>query len=404
MSKIKDRKTYEKIVRARTALLISNGFFGCLALQLRIVECAGDMAKEVPTAAVDGKSFYYNPDFISELSDRETEFVWAHECMHCCFMHFSRRGQRHPIIWNIAGDHCINLDLKASNFTLITPRVINGHQCQILEDPKYAGWTTEEVYDDIMKNAKFVKVTLEKGMNDPGGCGGVRDAPGDANEKDETKHTWEVNLRAAVAVAQANNAGNIPGSLRHLIENLNQPKISWRDQTQQFVDQSMTKEISWSRLSRRTASTGLLMPGTTSDRLQKLVFFVDISGSVSFEMAKQMTSEVAGALDQGTADCVVVAYADTKVQHDDVYVAGDIVTCGRYSGGGTDFADSFKWLSENHPDASCVIYLTDLQVNNFGIDPGCPVMWAVYGPKHSYDQLIDRVPFGFGLHVSEDHG
>jgi predicted metal-dependent peptidase len=230
------------------------------------------------------------------------------------------------------------------------------------------------------------------------------DMPGDANAQDKGKHDWEVAIRSAVAVASANNAGDIPGSLRHLIENLNQPKVSWRDQTQQFVDQSLTKEISWARLSRRSASIGVLMPGTISDRLQKLVFFVDISGSVSFEMAKQMTSEVAGALDQGTADCVVVAYADTQVQHVDEYYAGDIVTCGRYTGGGTDFRDSFKWLADNHPDASCVIYLTDLEVSNFGDDPGCPVMWAVYGQKHNYEHLIERAPFGQGLHVSEDHG
>lgn len=403
MAKIQNKEAYNRVIRARTNLLIMNGFFGSLALHMNVVECTGDLAKQIPTAAVDGKNFFYNPAFIMQLTDREIEFVWAHECMHCCFMHFSRRGSRHPIIYNIAGDHSINLDLKEAGFALISKRQINGHEFEIFQDPKYKGWTTEEIYDDIMKNTKFVTIKLNGG-GDPGGCGGVIDATGDANQKDATQHDWEVAVRAAVATAASNNAGSIPGSLRHLIDNLNQPKVSWRDMTQQFVDQSLTKEISWARLSRRSASTGILMPGSISDRLQKLVFFVDISGSVSFEMARQMTSEVAGALDQGTADCVVVAYADTQVQHSDEYFAGDIVECGRYTGGGTDFRDSFDWLAKNHPDASCVIYLTDLEVNNFGDDPGIPVMWAVYGQKHDYVNLIERAPFGIGLHVSEDHG
>lgn len=146
------------------------------------------------------------------------------------------------------------------------------------------------------------------------------------------------------------------------------------------------------------------MPGVISDRLNKLVFFVDISGSVSYELAKAMVSEVAGALDQGTADCIVVAYADTQVQHHDIYYQGDIVTCGQHYGGGTNFEHSFKWLAQEHPDASCVIYLTDLQVYNFGQDPGCPVMWAVYSPLQYYDQLAERAPFGTCLHVSESYG
>lgn len=395
MTKITDRTARDKIVRARTNMLVSNGFWGFLCMMLKLVEATEVQGQAIDTMAVDGVHLFYNPKFVHKLDEREVEGVVAHEVFHCALQHFTRRGNRDAMIWNIAGDHVINNDLTDAGFKLPKPNCC---------DPKYKGMTTEEIYDDLMKDAIKIKVTFKSGNGDPGGCGGVLDAPGDATKQEDGKNGWEVSVRTAVQVAAGQNAGQIPGTLKSLIQELNRPKVSWRDLTRRFIDQSMTKDFSWSRLNRRSVAAGVLMPGVISDRLNKLVFFVDISGSVSYELAKAMVSEVAGALDQGTADCIVVAYADTQVQHHDIYYQGDIVTCGQHYGGGTNFEHSFKWLAQEHPDASCVIYLTDLQVYNFGQDPGCPVMWAVYSPLQYYDQLAERAPFGTCLHVSESYG
>jgi predicted metal-dependent peptidase len=116
-------------------------------------------------------------------------------------------------------------------------------------------------------------------------------------------------------------------------------------------------------------------------------------------MANSMVSEVAGALDEGTADEIIVVYADTKVQHVDRFNRGDIVTCGRYSGGGTDFRNSFEWMAKNEPDASCAIYLTDMGTCHFGEEPPCPVLWAVYANETEFDQLAQSAPFGEAIHV-----
>ena len=401
---ITDKQAREKLIRARTNLLVNNGFFGFLAMQLRVVEMP-----EIDTMAVDGKSLFYSPKFTHKLSDREREGVVCHEVMHCAYSHFSRRGSRDPVLWNIAGDFVINLDIVSSGLVLPgTPitlamllekdkskyKDVTGHML----DQQFKGMTTEAVYDKLSQHMKVIHVMVGSG-GDPGNCGAVLDAPGSSTDREETQQTWETSVRMAVETARQNNAGNIPASLRKLIEQLKRPKISWREKTRRFIDQSMTKEFSWSRLSRRSVANGYLMPGTIADRLRHLVFFVDISGSVPFEMARSMTSEVAGALDEGTADMVTVAYADTRVQHVDTYVQGDLVTCGRYTGGGTDFADSFRWLKENAPDASCVVYLTDLEVYSFGEEPPCPVLWAVYNSDMRYDDLAAKVPFGMSIHI-----
>jgi predicted metal-dependent peptidase len=231
-------------------------------------------------------------------------------------------------------------------------------------------------------------------------CGGVLEAPGDENENEAVKQEWETAVRMAVHVASQSDPGKIPGSLRRLIENLKKPKVSWRDYTRRFIDDSMIKDVSWSRLSRRSVSIGTLMPGYIADRLNHLVMFIDVSGSINDELMREFISEVAGALDEGTADRISVVYADTHVRQVDEWVQGDVVTASSVGGGGTSFADSFRWLSENAPNASCVIYLTDLEVSEFGEEPTCPVMWAVYAPTERYGQLSDNVPWGTPIHIS----
>ena len=295
-------------------------------------------------------------------------------------------------------DHVINNDLVESGFTLPKPNCC---------DPKYKNMTTEEVYELLPKI--YISIAGggtgdDDGKSDPGGCGGVLDAPGNANAQEEAKQTWETAVRTAISVAKGNNPGHIPGSLQRLINDLQRPKVSWRELTRNFIDQSMTKDISWSRISRRSVSIGTLMPGLISDRLNQLIMIVDISGSISHKLAVEMVSEAAGALDQGTCDELVVLYADTEVRNVDRFVPGDIVKCATFDGGGTDFRESFKWVAENAPNASCVIYLTDLQVYEFGEDPGCPTLWAVYGPSQYYDQLSVKVPFGTSIHVSNSYG
>jgi predicted metal-dependent peptidase len=410
-----DRAARNKIISARTNMLVRNGFFGFLALQLKLVEANKENGlkvgnpDDITTMAVDGIHLYYDPEFVHRIDDEECEAVVAHEVEHCCLQHFSRRGTRHPKIWNIAGDFVINADLTKAGFKLpgvpISMDMIGNPKFKgvkgYLLDPIFGNMNTEAIYDKIMEKVTVIEINY--GGADPGGCGGVIDAP-NTEKRDEASQTWETSVRIAVQVAAANNAGQIPGSLQKLIDYLKKPKVSWRDQTRRFIDQSLSRETSWARLSRRSVAIGALLPGTLPDRLQHLVFFVDISGSISFELCKQMVGEVAGALDENTADMITVVYADTDVHHVDTYYKGDIVTAGHYRGGGTAFSNSFKWMKEHVPDASCAIYLTDLQVSDFGEDPGCPMLWAVYATDHEFDHLAAQAPFGQCIHISNNFG
>jgi predicted metal-dependent peptidase len=419
-SDVKDKAAYDKIIKARTILVIDQPFFGALALHLELVECPDGKGKN-ETMWVNGTHMGYYPAFVHKCSAEELQAVLAHEVLHCCYKHFTRKQHRNHVIFNWAGDYIINDDLKKANFKLPVPH---------LWDEKYAKMSTEEVYEKLKQEVKGkLKKQGQQGKgqkgkqkgqgsgqgegNDGEGddgegevtilpdtdldmgpeCWGeVRDANGSKPQQGQTERDWEASVRMAVNVAKRANAGNIPGFLERLVTAIAEPRVSWRELTRQFIDNSMTKDYSWARPNRRMIDRGLYLPGFISDSLQHMVFAVDTSGSINAEMLQAFTNEIGGALNDGTADKLTIVYADTRVAHVDEYMQGDIVQCKMHGGGGTAFGDTFRWIKENAPDAQCIVYLTDMMTGEWGEDIGIPTMWACYLPARMLAQV--HPPFG----------
>ncbi len=62
----------------------------------------------MPTAATDGKRYYWNPKFILKQSRIGLRIICGHEAWHAIYMHPQRRGSRIPKLWNIAVDFIVN--------------------------------------------------------------------------------------------------------------------------------------------------------------------------------------------------------------------------------------------------------------------------------------------------------
>ena len=58
----------------------------------------------LPTAATDGKFFYWNPEFVLKRSKIGLRLIAAHEAWHAIYMHPARIGRRNPKLWNICVD------------------------------------------------------------------------------------------------------------------------------------------------------------------------------------------------------------------------------------------------------------------------------------------------------------
>ena len=146
----------EKLTTARVGLLLKAPFFGNMATRMQLIE-ADDWC---PTAATNGRAFYYNTKFVEKLSVKKLEFLFGHEILHCVFDHFGRVGSRDRQLSNIAQDYAVNQILVDER---IGDKIT---EVQICYDSKYRGKAWEEIYDELWEKAE--KITMPELMKQLG--------------------------------------------------------------------------------------------------------------------------------------------------------------------------------------------------------------------------------------------
>ena len=97
-----------KLLMLKNSVFISTVLF---SLKLKWTE-------DVPTAAVDGKTLFINPDFWLGLTTKTQIFVLAHESWHVAFNHMFRckAGNYNKKKHNYAADYVINIMLKDAGY------------------------------------------------------------------------------------------------------------------------------------------------------------------------------------------------------------------------------------------------------------------------------------------------
>ena len=95
----------KEIQRFKMELLRKMPFYGDILMHLVFVE-----SFMIPTASTNGKTIWYNPTFLSGLSDGERNFVLMHEFFHVILRHGARNAnmKRDKEIWNVACDVIVN--------------------------------------------------------------------------------------------------------------------------------------------------------------------------------------------------------------------------------------------------------------------------------------------------------
>lgn len=136
--KIKDVPLLDKLIKARTQMIITLPFIASSILMLKLVE-----DYSVKTAKTNGTVIKYNPVFVNTLEFDEIKWLLAHEALHCVLLHHTRFGMRIFKLWNIAGDIVIALILEECKSLGL--KRIDG----VYYDVKYYNMATEEVYNAL---------------------------------------------------------------------------------------------------------------------------------------------------------------------------------------------------------------------------------------------------------------
>lgn len=378
----------ERLVTARIGLLLRHSFFGNLATRLKLIN-ADDWCS---TAATDGLKFYYNSRFINMLKPKEVEFLVGHEVLHVVYDHMDRRGNRDHQMFNIANDYAVNADLKRHR----VGEFIKTVPC--LYEAKYDGKSSEEIYDDLMKNIQKISMDdlIEMMIDDhlDSESDGDNDSNDDGQKKgkrpsmssEERERVRQEVKQAILNAAQGADAGSIPQGVERMIRQFTNPIMPWRELIQTNLTSAIRTDFSWMRPSRRGWHSDAIMPGMTPGEEIDVVISLDMSGSISEKQAQAFLAEIAGMMASFDGYKLHVFCFDTDVYNPADFTSENMDTIESYTpagGGGTDFDVIFSYLKEHAIEPKRLIVFTDgYPCGSWGDPDFCDTTWIIHGDKN----------------------
>jgi predicted metal-dependent peptidase len=378
----------EKLITARIALLLKQPFFGNISARLKLTPAD----EWCPTAATDGRHFYYNHAFIKALRPAEVEFLFGHEVLHVVYDHMERRGDRDPQLHNIAADYVVNQELVTAKVGELITTV------PALYDRQYTGWSSEEVYDHLFKNAKKINIQdlLDQVLDDhmdgddegegegDGENNGDKKRPGRPSLSEEEKKAIRDEIREAVInAAKQCQAGQLPAGVQRLIKELTEPKMNWRELLRQRIESTVLSDYSWLVPSRKGWELDAVIPGMVVDQQIDVCVALDMSGSIGDKEARDFLSEIQGIMQQFDGYRIQVWCFDTEVYSHDTFTSDDGRSVTEYQikgGGGTSFNVNWEWMKANNIEPKLFIMMTDMYTGDGFGDPNyCDTLFIVHG-------------------------
>ncbi len=427
MEKHELREVALRLTDMRAELLTRHPFFGRLLLRLpfRLENCG--------TAYTDMSLIAFDPAFVSRLDHDGLSFLVLHELLHCVLKHCTRGKGKMGLLYNIACDIVVNsVILEAMGKRDIT---LDGSEAMHLAPNGEEGhlYSAEEVYRMLLREEEAGR-GLPGGRNgatsgghhktQTGGRGasGQRSAQGAAGggttleeEYEEasfdsheawdsietgslTEEAWDTFV--GEAARSAGTGSGIPHSLlRHVDAVKHKPRISWRQVLHDYI-QNNRGDYDFAPPDRRF-SGDLLLPAfreeMAGDRVEKLWFVIDTSGSVSGRAIFEAFCEIKDAIDQVGSLEGMVSFFDEHITAPIPFEdAEELERIKPVGGGGTSFHVIFQYLARElrEEPPRVIIIITD----GYAAFPSesdaleIPVIWII--------QDSDREPpFGEVLHV-----
>jgi len=354
----------DKIIRNNVKLAMgSEVFFGTLALRFPWIA-----DESCPTMATDGTAFYYNPKFVESISQEEVKAVVIHEIMHVALLHpMSMKGYE-PRRANIAMDYAINLLITDSGYKLPS--------CALL-DERYRNMSWQQIYKLLPEQKK------EQGNNGGGGNdytnGDVMPTPGNAEQQAAATENAKVSVAQAEQKAKA--MGHMPGPIQKMVVQAREPEENYQYLFQKFMAPVFPTDYTWARPSRRFMGQGMYLPSVLKTGVGTLVVGVDTSASVASEDLDKFLGLINHFLAKVRPEITHVLYCDTKVYRHEQFKPGRPMDLSGFTAkrGGTRFAPVFDYARKQELKPKAFVYLTDMECDEFGTDPGVPMLWMRVG-------------------------
>lgn len=335
-------------------LMLKNSTFITTVLFSLVLE----WTDKVPTAGVDGKTMYVNPDFWLKLSLELQMSLLAHETWHVAFNHMFRGKTFNKSKYNRAADYVINIMLRDDNYAIGDTWLC---------EPQYRHMSTNEVY----------ALLPDEPEDEQGGAGGMLSDIMDPDEEtaDEVKQQVEdILIKAAMSSKlQGDASGTIPGDIQVVLEDLLNPKLDWRTILQNYFSSYSKNDFTFKRPNRRFMPDYYL-PSLHSENLGEVGIAVDTSGSVSNKEFAIFLTEINDIKEKLNPLLTTIIDFDTSIKHVHKLSPDESVQGLPFAGrGGTELDCVFDYYTKDKP--TVLIVFSDLWCDQIHDDPGYPVVW-----------------------------
>ena len=337
----------------------------------------------IQTIRVQRGRIEYNPSFIQQLSDRHLEATLRFEALRILLKHPYSRRQAHSEISYAASNLTLQEYLQTE---LPFPRAKD-----VFGDSSYDQQFFEFYYHQLLdqepasgpksgSEGRASVVAVGTADTGPGSesseLGGEPEAEGTSTARDllsvyidptltgvENTDQWDQDellsdrLDELVRTAQANDSwGSIGGQLReHILANL-QPKLDYRAVLRKFRTSILSQQRRLTRM-KPSRRYGFAYMGSRRDFTTKLLFAMDVSGSMGTEELRRGFSVVNRFFNYGVPSIDVIQF-DTQITAEVMTLRRakhEVQLTGR---GGTNFAPVLAYLNQ-HPDYDGLIIYTD---------------------------------------------
>lgn len=358
-------------------------FFGSLMCSLTF-----RWSESLKTAATNGIDVWWNPNFFNSLTEEARVTVLKHELWHVARMHMIRQGSRDGKIFNYACDIRINNDLTKADKTGLAFKGIEN----CWRDPAYDKFeimAEEDIYDLLMKGAIPPPPAGSFGGDDSG------EGEGDMLPLDQAQQQQVVNtvVQAVQQAKLSGKAGAIPGGVEQLLSKFLDPVVPWEQVLMQFFTDLLHEDFTWRRPNRRYQDMYLPSRFTDDGRLEHLIYFLDVSGSISDKDILRFNSEVKFIQESLNPQKLSLVQFDTSIRKVDEFEADqpfeEIKVVGR---GGTSFEDVRAYIEKHKPTAAVIF--SDMECDPMEpLTVEIPIIWAVLGRSRF------SVPFGKVINI-----
>lgn len=319
--KVQDISSNTQLTPFITAAMLEEPFFGHIFRHINFVP-----TETMPTAGVSVAggdiTMYWNPEYLSSLTNRQVFGLLKHEAFHLVFQHCTKRRLEPHIVHNIAADLAINCGIPGdeTHSSWFRPgRAPTGPDGKPDASPLSKlvaslppDLSTEEYFSRLMDDPQAKKQMEEM---EQGGSSGSSDdhegwGAGSAEEADLAKGRIGQILKDAISKADRSNGwGNMSSSMRERLRELVSNEVDWRALLRHFVKASRRGQSTstWTNchMSNIHPDFGPASPGKKRGYTSNINVYFDQSGSMADVWVELLFAELKQFAQRTDFDCYV---------------------------------------------------------------------------------------------------